>query len=42
MQCDLVGFQLWDFSLIIDGNNNDNNKRKTFTVDLGLYSFGVW
>jgi len=39
MQCDLVGFQLRDFSLIIDGNNNDNNKRKTFTVD--LYSLGV-
>jgi len=38
-QCDLVVFQLWDFSLIIDGNNNDNNKRNTFTVD--LYSFGI-
>ena len=39
MQRDLVGFQLRDFSLIIGGNNNDNNKRKMFTVD--LYSFGV-
>ena len=38
MQCDLMGFQLRDFSLIIGSNNNDNNKRKMFTVD--LCSFG--
>ena len=28
-----------NFGLIIDGNNNDNNKRKTFIVD--LYSVAV-
>ena len=32
MQCDLMGFQLRDFSLIIGSNNNDNNKRKMFTA----------